>query len=77
MTDANYIQQRMQEIQKDQSFASALGKILSGRAGYNQVIEMKEIPIKCASCGILLEKGMKFCPECGLKIEKKEEKKEN
>jgi rRNA maturation endonuclease Nob1 len=74
MTDANYIQQRMQEIQKDQSFAAALGKILSGRAGYNPVIEMKKIPVKCVNCGIILEEGMKFCPECGTKVEKPEKK---
>lgn len=70
MTDANYIQQRMNEIQQDQSFSSVLGQILSGKAGYKPVIEMKKIPIKCKQCGLILEEHMKFCWECGTKIEK-------
>ncbi len=68
--DANYTQQRMQEIQQEQSFANALGKILSGKSNYKPVIEMKKVQIVCKECGSILADMMKFCPECGTKVEK-------
>ncbi|MFA5953608.1 MAG: hypothetical protein WC812_03370 [Candidatus Pacearchaeota archaeon] len=80
MADATYIQKRMQELQQNKSFASALGKILSGRDGYVPVIEEKEIVLQCKQCQMILEKEWYFCPMCGLKIEKEnpqEEKTEN
>ena len=44
--EANYIQQRMAELQKSGEFASAMGKVLSGKPGYKAVIEKKRIQIK-------------------------------
>jgi len=60
----------MQEIQKNEEFASAFGKIISGRSGYKPVIEKKKIVIQCKGCGLILDEVMKFCPECGTKAEK-------
>ncbi|VVB79369.1 zinc-ribbon domain protein [uncultured archaeon] len=68
--DANYTQERMNELQRNQEFAGALGKILSGKSNYKPVIEMRKVEIKCPSCGSILADNMKFCPECGTKIEK-------
>lgn len=68
--DANYTQERMNELQRSQEFAGALGKILSGKANYKPVIEMRKVEIKCPGCGSILADNMKFCPECGTKIEK-------
>lgn len=70
MSDANFLQERMQEIQKNESFADALGKILSGKSGYKPVIEKKEILLVCKQCRLILDKDWNFCPNCGLKIEK-------
>ncbi len=68
--DPNYIQQRMQEIQKNDEFADTFSKIVSGgRTGYRAVIE-KIIVVKCKSCGKILDGNEKFCPECGTKVEK-------
>lgn len=68
--DANNIQHRMQEIQQDKSFSSALGKILSGKAGYKPVIETRRVEIRCKGCGIIVDENAKFCPECGRKVER-------
>ena len=72
--DANSIQQRMNEIQKDASFAGALGKLLSGRPGYNPVIETKQIIVKCKNCGKIMDDCQKFCDECGARVERLEKK---
>jgi len=68
--DANNVQNRMQEIQKDQSFSNALGKILSGKSNYKPVIEMRKIEFRCKHCGTTLEETMKFCHQCGTKAER-------
>ena len=44
-----------------------LGKLLSGREGYETIIEKKREIKKC-DCGQILEGTEKFCPECGSKI---------
>ena len=44
-----------------------MGKILSGREGYQAVIETKKEELKCPNCDWHLEGGEKFCPECGAK----------
>ncbi len=43
-----------------------LGKFLSGRDGYEPIIEKKqENNILRCDCGWVLQGGEKFCPECG------------
>lgn len=67
--EANYVQKRMEEMQKSEDFSNVLGKVLSGRPGYRAVVEKKKINIKCQNCGMAFESPPKFCPECGAKIE--------
>ena len=67
--EANYIQERMNEIQKNEEFADAFSKILSGKSGYKAVIEKKKIIIKCSGCGMMFDSPVKFCCECGTKLE--------
>jgi rRNA maturation endonuclease Nob1 len=59
----------MAELQKSGDFASAMGKVLSGKPGYKAVIEKKRIQIKCSGCGMIYDSPMKFCPECGSRLE--------
>jgi rRNA maturation endonuclease Nob1 len=72
--DANFMQQRMNEIQansaNDDAFQNALGKLFSGKSGYKPVIETKQIIIRCKSCSTVLDDCEKFCHECGTKVEK-------
>jgi rRNA maturation endonuclease Nob1 len=68
--DANSIQHRMNEIQKEASFSNALGKLLSGRPGYKPVIETKQIIVKCKNCGKIMDDSQKFCDECGARVER-------
>jgi rRNA maturation endonuclease Nob1 len=42
-----------------------MGKILSGREGYEAIIETKKEEKRCEKCSWLFEGGEKFCPECG------------
>lgn len=45
-----------------------LGKVLSGREGYEVMEEKKEKPLeRCSSCNWVLGNAEKFCPECGTK----------
>jgi len=44
-----------------------MGKVLSGRSGYEVVEEKKAEKIKKCECGWPIEAGQKFCPECGKK----------
>ncbi len=46
------------------------GKFLSGREGYETIIEKRQEQKKILRCGCgwVLEGGEKFCPECGKKI---------
>jgi len=48
---------------------SIMGKILSGREGYETIIEERKIIKRCPNpkCNWALEGGEKFCPECGTK----------
>jgi predicted amidophosphoribosyltransferase len=68
--DPNSIQQRMNQIQQDESFSGVLGKLLSGKSGYKPVIEKKYIQPICPNCQYKLDDTFKFCPECGTKVEK-------
>lgn len=45
-----------------------MGKILSGRDGYDAIIEERKKIKKCDKCDWVLEGGEKFCPECGAKV---------
>lgn len=47
---------------------SIMGKILSGREGYEAIIEKKRKQKRCPKCNWALEGGEKFCPECGEKL---------
>ncbi len=47
---------------------SIMGKILSGRDGYEAVVETKTVEKRCPECNWALEGGEKFCPECGEKL---------
>ena len=47
-----------------------MGKILSGREGYEVIIEEKKEQKTCENCNWLFEGGEKFCPECGTVIKK-------
>jgi hypothetical protein len=53
--------------QEHQKIKLIMGKILSGREGYEAVVETKEENKKCSKCNWCLEGGEKFCPECGNK----------
>ncbi len=44
-----------------------MGKIVSGRDGYEAVIERRQEQIKRCACGYPLMNAEKFCPECGSK----------
>ena len=44
-----------------------LGKVLSGREGYEVAEETKVEKQKRCKCGWPIEPGQKFCPECGRK----------
>ncbi len=72
--DQNNVQQRMQEIQKNGDFLSAYSKIVSGKAGYTAVVEKRNVIIYCKGCNKQLEDTMKFCSECGTKVEVPEKK---
>ena len=67
--EANYIQQRMEEMQKSEDLSNIMGKLLSGRPGYKAVIEKKVVKVQCTGCGVIFENPVKFCSECGTKIE--------
>lgn len=59
---------RYQEDEGEQKkIAGIMGKILSGRADYEAVIEKKEEILRCGDCDWVLKGGEKFCPECGAK----------
>lgn len=47
---------------------SILGKVLSGRDGYEVAEETKEEKQLRCECGWPIESGQKFCQECGKKL---------
>lgn len=61
-------QQGQSDLQRSDEFANIFSKVVSGKAGYKVVIEMKPILNKC-SCGTNLDERQKFCHECGAKNE--------
>jgi hypothetical protein len=45
-----------------------MGKVLSGRSGYDVVEEAKSEEVRKCGCGWPIEGGAKFCCECGEKV---------
>jgi rRNA maturation endonuclease Nob1 len=65
----------LRKYQDVSSVEDAFSKLVSGgKAGYKTVIERKKEPLKCQSCGTILEGNEKFCPECGTPVKKEEKK---
>ncbi len=62
----------LRSYMNDPKVMDAFGKLISGRSGYQPIIERRQDPIICPNCKINLTGDEKFCPECGTKIEKKE-----
>lgn len=60
----------LRKYQNDPQVQAAFSKIISGKLGYQAVIEKRVEPPKCKKCSVLLEGNEKFCPECGAKVEK-------
>jgi rRNA maturation endonuclease Nob1 len=57
-----------EEGAEQEKIKSIMGKILSGRDGYEAVIEKKQEKEKrCKNCNWVLANAEKFCPECGTK----------
>ncbi len=56
-----------EEGEDKQKIQSIMGKILSGREGYEAIVETRNDQLRCVNCNWLLEGGDKFCPECGTK----------
>jgi len=59
----------LRKYQDDDTIKNIFGKLLSGREGYETVIDKnKKIP-ECTECKQKLMNDEKFCPECGTKVE--------
>lgn len=58
-----------QDGEEKDKIKNILGKIISGRDGYETVIDETRKIKRCPSpdCNWALEGGEKFCPECGTK----------
>lgn len=55
--------------EKHEDVKSLFGRFISGREGYETVLEKKsdKPQIRRCECGWALQGGEKFCPECGNK----------
>ena len=63
----------LRKLQSKESVEEAFSKLVSGgKYGYKTVIERKKEPLACLNCKTILSGEEKFCPECGMKVEKKE-----
>ena len=67
MSDIYDRQSGQENLQRSDEFANIFSKVVSGKAGYKAVIEMKPITTKC-SCGTVLNEQQKFCHECGQRM---------
>ena len=69
--DANFIQQRMGELQKSQDFSNTFSKLVSGgRYGYQTIIEKESVILKCKHCQAILDASQKFCMNAGQGLRK-------
>ena len=59
----------LRKYQNAESVQDAMGKILSGKAGYKPIIEKRVEIIRCKGCGREMEGTEKFCPDCGTKTD--------
>ena len=57
----------LREYQDDEKVKNIFGKLISGREGYETVIDRNK-PVKKCGCGKILSGEEKFCPECGKKV---------
>jgi len=60
----------LRQYQNDDSIKDVFSKLVSGKSGYQTVID-KSKPVKKCECGYVLN-DEKFCPECGKKVEDKQ-----
>jgi len=61
---------KFQEGGSDQDkLKGILGKLMSGRDGYETVLEKRKEVKKCSGCQQVLEGCEKFCPQCGTKCQ--------
>jgi rubrerythrin len=58
-----------QDGKEKDKIKNILGKVLSGRDGYETVLEEKKQILRCKNCNWGLEGGEKFCPECGTRCD--------
>ena len=75
MDDIHDRQKAQEDMQRSDEFVNLFSKIVSKKAGYKTVVQVKQITNKCKGCGIELDQRQKFCHECGAKNEITEEKK--
>ncbi|MEM1535747.1 MAG: zinc ribbon domain-containing protein [Candidatus Pacearchaeota archaeon] len=62
----------LRKYMNDPAVMKAFGKLLTGRSNYMPVEERPQP--RCPNCKTFLEGHEKFCPECGTKLEQKDEK---
>lgn len=67
-------QKAQEELQRSQDFINVFSKVVSKKAGYKTVVQVKPITTKCKGCGIELHQTQKFCHECGTKNDMTEKK---
>ncbi len=68
MSDIYDRQSGQEDLQRSEDFTNIFSKIVSGKAGYKTIVDVKPITTKC-SCGTVLDERKKFCHECGAKNE--------
>ena len=56
-----------EEGEEKDKIKKIVGRVLSGREGYEVVEEKKDEKIWKCECGWPIEAGQKFCSECGAK----------
>jgi len=62
----------LRKYQDNEDIKSIFGKLISGKAGYETVIDKTTKVPECTNCNTKLFNDEKFCPECGTKFVKVE-----